>query len=146
MGSPKPDFSGLDGKMLGLWQRPLLANPIVISLSYPNFRIKDSFVDNRGEAAMASRNFFGDVSASRGMSMTEASLKTGMLEPGAVEKASDAGYLSHEEWLDFAARMDARRPMEKEWENTGITVEQSIDALRVAVEEDLLAFLDLDHQ
>ena len=78
--------------------------------------------------------------------MTEATLRTEAPEPRADENALDAGHLSHDEWLDFAARMDARGVNEVRWENTGITMEQAIDALRIAVEDDLLASLDLDHR
>jgi hypothetical protein len=80
------------------------------------------------------------------MSMTETVLKTGKPAPEAAASALDAGHMSHEEWLDFGARMEARRPIKKQWENTGITIEDSIQALRIAVEEDLLSFVELDQR
>jgi hypothetical protein len=80
------------------------------------------------------------------MSMTEATLKTAPLEHGAIDGGMEQGNLSSEEWRDFAARMAARGVKEKRWENTGITMEQSIDALRVAIEENLCAYLDLEQR
>ena len=52
--------------------------------------------------------------------------------------------MSHEEWLDFGARMEAKRASDKRHEGLGITIEDSIEALRIAFEEDLLSDLDLD--
>jgi hypothetical protein len=57
MGSPKPDFSGRDGKMLGPRMRLSLAHSIVNSLSYPQFRIIESSADNRMEVAPACKGF-----------------------------------------------------------------------------------------
>ena len=76
--------------------------------------------------------------------MTEAVLKTSEPAPEAAESALDAGHMSHEEWLDFGARMEAKRAPEKRHEGFGMTIEDAINALRIAVEEDLLSDLDLD--
>jgi hypothetical protein len=43
--------------MLGLRMRLSLADAIVNSLSYPKFRIKESFADNRMEVTLAFKGF-----------------------------------------------------------------------------------------
>lgn len=78
------------------------------------------------------------------MSMTETVLNTGEPAAEAGESALDAGHMSHEEWLDFGVRMETKRALKKKHEGFGITIEDSIAALRIAFEEDLLSDLDLD--
>jgi hypothetical protein len=76
--------------------------------------------------------------------MTETVLKTDDPAPEAGESSLEAGHMSHEEWLDFAVRMEARKPVAKKYGGIGITIEDSIRALRIAFEQDLLGDLDQD--
>jgi hypothetical protein len=80
------------------------------------------------------------------MGMTEAIQKNAPLEPGAIDSGMEPWKTTPEERRDFGARMTARGCVDKPWENTGITMEQAIDALRVAVEENLCAYLDLEQR
>lgn len=78
------------------------------------------------------------------MSMTEARLKTFPLEADAVISEEKTMNFKSDEWRDFAAQMACRSDEGTAIRSVGITVEQAIDALRVAVEEDLCSLEELD--
>jgi len=76
--------------------------------------------------------------------MTEARLKTYSPEADAARSEGESANFNSDEWREFAAQMPAHTDREKAIKSVGITMEQAIDALRVAVEEDLCSFVELD--
>jgi hypothetical protein len=80
------------------------------------------------------------------MSMTETVLKTGEPAAEAAERQRECANFISDEWREFAAQMAANTDREIAIKSVGMTMEQAIDALRVAVEEDLCSFVELDRR
>jgi hypothetical protein len=80
------------------------------------------------------------------MSMTEAVLRPFSPEADAAGSERESAKIISDEWREFAAQMSAHTGKEAGIKSVGITMEQAIDALRVAVEEDLCSFVELDHR